>query len=67
MINSKEIKKLLIDRNLKINDVASYIEKSYSTTLHKLNGKTAITLSEAEKIQNLLGIDDCDFCFYFFV
>lgn len=65
MINVKEIKKLLIDQDLKTSDVATYIGKSYSNTLSKLNGKTSITLSEADKIQSLLGIDDNDFCFYF--
>lgn len=65
MINTKEIKKLLIDKNLKVNDLAMCIGKSYSNTMRKLNGKTAISLSEAEKIQFILDIDDSDFCFYF--
>lgn len=65
MINTKEIKKLLIDKNLKIRDVAECIGKSYSSTLVKINGKTSMSLAEAEKIQFLLGIEDCDFCFYF--
>jgi transcriptional regulator with XRE-family HTH domain len=66
MINTKEIKKLLIDKSMTINDIAKYIGKSYSNTNRKLNGITQITLSEAEKIQFLLGITDCDFGFYFF-
>ena len=65
MINTKEIKKLLIDKNLKIQDVAEYIGKSYSSTFAKINGKTPMTLDDAEKIQFLLDIDDCDFCYYF--
>ena len=65
MINTKELKKLLIDKDLTINDVAAYIEKSYSNTLLKINGKIPITLNEAEKIQLFLDIDDCDFGFYF--
>lgn len=65
MINTKEIKKLLIDKNLKVHDVAAYIGKSYSNTLLKINGKTPMSLNEAEKLQFLLDIDDCDFCFYF--
>lgn len=65
MINTKEIKKLLIDKDLTINDVAIYIGKSYSNTLLKINGKTSITLSDAEKIQEFLEIDDRDFAFYF--
>lgn len=65
MINTKEIKKLLIDKDLGIKDVASCIGKSYSTTLLKVNGGVPITLSEADKVQTLLGIRDCDFGFYF--
>lgn len=65
MINTKEIKKLLIDKNLKIHDVAICIGRTYANTSLKLNGKLSLKLSEAEKIQELLGIADCDFCFYF--
>lgn len=65
MINTKEIKKLLIDKDLTINDVAIYIGKSYSNTLLKINGKTSITLGDVEKIQEFLEIDDSDFAFYF--
>lgn len=65
MINTKEIKKLLIDKNLKIQDVAKHIGKSYSSTFSKINGKSPMSLDDAEKIQFLLDIDDCDFCFYF--
>lgn len=66
MINTKEIKKLLIDKSMTISDVAVYIGKSYSNTNLKLNGKAPMNLLEAEKIQYLLGISDCDFGFYFF-
>ena len=65
MINTKELKKLLIDKDLGIKDVALCIGKSYSTTLLKINGEVPITLSEADKVQTLLGIRDCDFGFYF--
>ena len=66
MINTNEIKKLLIDKSMTINDVAVYIGKSYSNTNLKINGKAPMSLAEAEKIQFLLGIADCDFGFYFF-
>ena len=65
MINTKELKKLLIDKDLSINDVATYLKKSYSNTLLKINGKIPMTLNEAEKIQLFLDINDCDFGFYF--
>lgn len=65
MINTKELKKLLIDKDLKVNDVATYVGKSYSNILLKINGKLPMSLNDAEKIQTLLGIEDSDFCFYF--
>ena len=66
MINTKEIKKRLIDKDLAVADIAVYIGKSYSNTMLKLNGKTPMTLWEAEKIQELLDISNQDFGFYFF-
>ena len=65
MINTKEIKKLLIDKDLGIKDIALCLGKSYSNTLLKINGELSLTLGEADKIQKFLGIDDCDFGFYF--
>ena len=65
MINTKELKKLLIDKDLGIKDIAFCIGKSYSNALLKINGDIPITLSEADKVQTLLGISDCDFGFYF--
>lgn len=66
MINTKEIKKRLIDKDLAVADIAVYIGKSYSNAMLKLNGKTPMTLWEAEKIQELLDISNQDFGFYFF-
>lgn len=65
MINTKEIKKLLIDKDLGIKDIAVCIGKSYSNALLKINGDLPMTLGEADKIQALLGISDCNFGFYF--
>lgn len=65
MINTKEIKKLLIDMELGIKDIAECLGKSYSNALLKINGDLPMTLEEAEKIQEFLNIDDCDFGFYF--
>ena len=65
MINTKEIKKLLIDKDLGIKDIALCLDKSYSSALLKVNGELPLTLCEAERIQTLLEISDCDFGFYF--
>lgn len=66
MINTKEIKKRLIDKDLAIADISVCIGKSYSSTLLKINGKLPMSLCEAEMIQELLDISDSDFGFYFF-
>ena len=65
MINTKELKKLLIDKDLTVNDLAAYLGKSYSNVRVKITGKAPMNLWEAEKIQEFLGIRDCDFGFYF--
>ena len=65
MINTKEIKKLLIDNNLTMHDVADCIGKSYNSAYLKLHNKAPMKLSEADKLQKLLGIADCDFGLYF--
>lgn len=65
MINTKEIKKLLIENDLEINDVASCIGRTYNSTYLKLHNKAPMNLSEANKLQKLLRIADCDFGLYF--
>ena len=65
MINTKEIKKLLIDKDLMVRDLAVYLGKSYSNTMLKINGNLPMTLWEAEKLQRMLVIEDHDFGFYF--
>ena len=65
MINTKEINKLLGDKNMTIHDIAVRLGDSYSNTLFKINGRLCMSLMEAERIQLLLGIADCDFGFYF--
>lgn len=65
MTNTKELKKKMIDKTCGVSDIARVIDKSYSTAHKKVNGKTNFTLSEAEKIQAYLEIEDRDFCKYF--
>jgi transcriptional regulator with XRE-family HTH domain len=65
MINTKELKKLLIDKDLTIYDLAAYLGKSHSTVRRKLNGRSPMNLWEAEKIQGILEIENQDFGFYF--
>ena len=65
MINTKELKKLLIDNELTIVDLATYLGKSHQTVRRKLNGRSPMNLWEAEIIQIVLGIENKDFGFYF--
>ena len=65
MINTKELKKLLIDKDVTMNDLAAYLGKSYSNVRLKINGTLPMNLWEAEKIQEFLDIRNSDFGFYF--
>lgn len=65
MINTKEIKKLLIEKGLTIYDLAAHLEKSHSHVRRKVNGRAPMNLWEAEKIQEVLEIENKDFGFYF--
>ena len=65
MVNTKGIKKLLIDKDMDLSDLAAVIGRSYTTTSMKLNNASSMTLDEAEKIQEALGIHDEDFAYYF--
>lgn len=65
MINTKELKKLLIDKELTIIELATYLGKSHQTVRRKLNGRSPMNLWEAEQIQAILEIENRDFGFYF--
>lgn len=65
MINTKELKKLLIDKELTIIELATYLGKSHQTVRRKLNGRSPMNLWEAEQIQEILEIENRDFGFYF--
>lgn len=65
MINTIALKRLLRHKKITNNDVAECIGKSVSATSLRINGKKAMTLDEAEKIQHLLNINNEDFAFYF--
>lgn len=65
MINKMEIMKLIVDKGVTINDIALYLGKSCPNVWSKLTGRLPLSLWEAEKIQDILEIEDCDFGFYF--
>lgn len=65
MVNTKEIKKRLIDKGMSVGDLAEVMGRSYANISSKINNKTPITLDDAMKMQTVLGISNEDFCFYF--
>lgn len=66
MVNTNEIRKLLIDMDMSVKDLAHIMEQSYANVLLKIKNERRMNLDDAEKIQEILGIDDKDFGYYFF-
>lgn len=65
MVNTKEIKKLLIDKGMSAGNLAEIMGRSYANVNAKINNKTPMTLKDAMKMQAVLGIPNEDFAFYF--
>lgn len=66
MVNTKEIRKLMIEFELSYADLGEQINKSPTTVRQKIYNVRPLSLNEAEVIQMALGIPDELFCFYFF-
>lgn len=67
MVNTIAIKVRLLERGKQMTDLAPVIGKSYASVQSKINNKTAMTLDEALKIQQFLGITDDEFTEFFFI
>lgn len=65
MVNVRALKARMVGLDLTLNDIADCIGKTYATARNKVNGYTPFTVEEAEAVQELLGIDDDEFCFFF--
>ena len=64
-MNEIEIKKRMLDMSVTVKDIANVLGVSQAQVYNKLKGKSMTTLEEAEKLQELLHIEDCDFARYF--
>ena len=65
MINTKEIKKLMIDAEMNIGDLARELGITRGYTSDVIHGRRPLTLAVANKMQDALGISNADFGFYF--
>lgn len=64
-MNTKEIKKLMVEHGITNKEMAERLGVTATHFSAVLNGKRAITLGTADKIQKELGIPDEQFAFYF--
>jgi len=66
MVNSLKIKGKIVEQDTTISKLAAEMGLSAYSLGQKIGGKSIMTLDEADKLQNLLNIPDCDFKSYFF-
>ena len=64
-MNVIEIKKRCLDLNISAKDWAKCLNITVAHAYKKFNGQSPLTLLQADKIQELLSIEDEDFAFYF--
>lgn len=65
MVNKNQLKGLMVASGLTCEEFAQKMGMSRQALYAKLSGRTAFTLAQAEKAQEILGIKDEDFAFYF--
>lgn len=65
-MNVIEIKKRNIELGITPKDWADCLSITVQQAYKKINGQSPLTLLQADKIQNLLKIDNNEFAFYFF-
>ena len=66
MVNTKEIRKQMIDKDLTYVALGKLLNLAPTTVRHKIANVRPMSLDEAETLQAALGISDDDFCLYFF-
>lgn len=64
-MNVIEIKKRNLELGISASDWAECLGLSQQMAYKKISGKSPLTLEQANKIQQLLKIEDKDFGFYF--
>lgn len=65
MVNTKAIKKRMIDLDVETKDLAKAIGKQPVTVRQKISNYRPLFLHEAEAFQKVLQIEDEEFCYYF--
>lgn len=65
-MNVIEIKKRNLELGITPKDWAECLGVKLQNAYNKINGKSHLTLEQADKIQKLLKIEDCEFGLYFF-
>ena len=66
MVNTKAIRKRMIDLDLSYRDLGEAIGKKAGTARQKVMNYRPLFLDEAEAWQKVLQADDSEFHFYFF-
>jgi len=66
MVNSLKIKGKIVEQDTTISKLAAEMGLSAYSLGQKIGGKSIMTLDEADKLQSLLNIPDCEFKSYFF-
>ena len=66
MINSQKLKGLMREKNVTQRDLADVLGITQATCCLKINNNRQLTLNEANKIAETLGISALDFGTYFF-
>lgn len=66
MINTKEIRKKMIDNEVNYVDLGKLLGLAPVTVRQKIYNVRPMSLNEAELLQESLGINDEEFCNYFF-
>lgn len=64
-MNVIEVKKRNLELNISPRDWAECLGITVQHAYKKINGQSPLTLLQADRIQQLLGIDDSEFAFYF--
>lgn len=64
-MNVIEIKKRNLELNITPKDWSECLGITVQQAYKKINGSSPLTLEQADKIQHLLKIDNCDFGLYF--
>lgn len=66
MVNTQKIKAKIVEKGLTIREIAPIMHLSAFTLGKKINGVSDMSLSEADALQNILGISDSEYRLYFF-